>query len=887
MLRSTPARSRYLKPHLWLIRAIGVVVPRRLRADWRQEWEAELLHREYKLADWERLNWTAKLDLLARSLGAFWDALWMQSYRWEDEMIQDFRFGVRMLLKKPGFTLIAIFTLALGIGASTAIFSAVNPILFEPLPYPNSERTAMMWDFGPNGTRQEVTFGTYRELAERNSSFEAIAVMKSWQPTLTGPAEPERLNGQRVSAGYLRVLGVPPALGRDFDSSDDRLNGPKVAIISEGLWQRRCGGDHAIINSQIKLDDNSFTVIGVMPNAFENVLAPSAEIWTLLQYDSTLPSLQSREWGHHLRMAGRLKPGIRTDQAKQELDLIAQSQSAEFTRPAWASMKQGLILNSLQEEVTRGVKPALLAVLGAVFLVLAIACVNVTNLLLARGAQRRGEFAVRAALGAARTRMVRQLLTESVLLALLGGAIGMLVAEFGVQALVALVPPGIPRASAIRLDGAVLAFAVGMTTLVGVVVGLVPSLHASRSDLHTGLQQNSLRTAGGHQLTRRVLVVVEVALAIVLLVSSGLLLRSLQRLFAISPGFNASHLLTMQVQTSGRRFDTDTTRRFFAQAVEAARRVPGVTAAELTSQLPLSGELDEYGVHFEGDDPNIGYSALRYSVSPGYFETMGIPLRRGRLLTTQDLADKPLAVVISESLSKHKFPDQDPLGQRVQLGPSDGPLHTIVGVVGDVKQASLAAAQSDAFYTTPDQWRFVDNVLSLVVRARGGAAAVTPQIREAIWSVDKDQPIVRVATMDELLARTAAERRFALILFEAFALVALVLAATGIYGVLSGSVSERTREIGVRLALGAQRGQVFGLILLQGVRLTLSGVGLGLLAAWSVTRFLTGLFYGVSATDPVIFGIVALLLTVVALLACYLPARRATQVDPLVALRHE
>jgi len=800
---------------------------------------------------------------------------------------QDLRFGARMLWRKPGFTLVAALTLGLGIGASTAIFSAVNPILFEPLPYPQAGRITMIWDHGPGGSRGEVTFGSYRELARRSRSFDALAVMRSWQPTLTGAAEPERLDGQRVSASYFRVLGAPPALGRDFDSSDDRPDGPKVAILTDNLWRRRFGGDPAIIGRQITLDDTSFTVIGVAPGGFENVLSPSADVWTLLQYDSSLPTFQSREWGHHLRLAGRLRTGVGMAQASQELDAIARAPMQEFSRPRWSSLDKGLIVNSLQDEVTRGVKPALLAVLGAVLLLLAIACMNVTNLLLARSAQRRGEFAVRAALGAGHARIIRQLLTESLLLAALGGVLGMLVAGFGIDALVALSPPGLPRVGAIRLDNAVLAFGIGVTTLVGLVVGLIPALRISRSELRIDLQQSAGRGAGGRQLMRRALVVAEVALAFVLLANAGLLMRSLQRLFAISPGFDAERLLTMQVQTSGRRFDDDATHRFFAEALEAARAAPGVTSAAFTSQLPLSGELDEYGVRFENDNPNVGYSSFRYTVSPGYFEMMGIPLRRGRLLDAHDVAGAPLAALISESLAQRKFPGQDPIGRRVRLGSADGPLHTIVGVVGDVKQASLAASQADAFYTTPEQWRFADNVMSLVVRARGDAASLAPAIRKAIWSVDKDQPIARVATMDDLLARSAAERRFALILLETFGLVALALAATGAYGVLSGNVTERTREIGLRLALGASRNQILALVLRQGMTLTALGVVIGLSGAVVATRAIVTLLFGVSRLDPMTYlGVTALLLGVSAI-ACWVPAWRAARVDPAITLRAE
>jgi putative ABC transport system permease protein len=798
---------------------------------------------------------------------------------------QDVQYGSRMLLKHPTFTVIAVLTLALGIGASTAIFSAVSPILLEPLPYPHAGRVTMIWDKRADGSRADATFGTYSELVERSHSFDAIAVMKPWQPTITGPAE--RFDGQRVSASYFHVLGMSPVLGRGFDSSEDRLNGPKVAILSDGLWRRRFGGDHAIIGRQVTLDDDSYTVIGVMSGAFENVLAPSAELWSPLQYDLS----QGRAWGHHLRIVGRLRSGVGIDQVRRELGMIAQAPVSEFPRPPWASLEQGLIVNSLQDDVTEGVKPALLAVFGAVMLVLTIACVNVTNLLLGRGAQRRGEFAVRVALGAGRARLIRQLLTESLLLATLGGALGMVVAEIGVRALVALSPPGLPRVGAIGLRGTVFAFALGITTLIGLAAGLIPALHASRYDLHIALQQSSRRNTGGHQLTRNTLVVAEVALALVLLVSSGLLLRSLQRLFAVAPGFDASHLVTMQVQTSGHRFEDDSaTHRFFAETLDAVRRVPGVTAAAFTSQLPLSSDSDKYGVHFEsilGGDPEADDAAFRYAVSPGYFETMGIPLRRGRLLDAHDAAGAPAAVLINESFANRKFPGQDPIGQRIHVGRTDLPWYTIVGVVGDVKQASLAVGQSDAVYITPAQWYFADRAMSLVVREGDDAATLTPVIREAIWSVDKDQPIVRVATMDDLLAASAAERRFALILFEAFGIVALVLAATGIYGVLSGTVTERTREIGVRLALGASRSDILALVVRQGMTLTGLGVVVGLSGAVAATQAIATLLFGVSRLDPITYlGVIALLVGV-SMIACWVPAWRAARVDPSITLRAE
>jgi putative ABC transport system permease protein len=815
-------------------------------------------------------------------------------------LLQDFRYALRQLRKSPGFACTAIVILGLGIGASTAIFSAVNPILFEPLPYPHASRIMTIWDIF-DGSRNEVTFHTYRELAERNRSFDDVAVMKPWQPTLTGADQPERFDGQRVSASYFRSLGVLPALGRDFQAADDVLNGPNVAILSHGLWQRRFGGDSAIIGQQIRFNDDSYTVIGVMPRGFDNVLSPLAEVWAPLQFDAGNIAIDgTREWGHALRMVGRLRAGVGINEAASDLDRIAHSPVSEFPRLSSATLAHGLIVNSLQDDVTRSVKPALLAVLGAVILVLVIACVNVTNLLLARSGQRRGEFAMRAALGAARPRLIRQLITESLLLAIFGGALGLMVAQFGVRALVALSPPELPRLNAIRVDGPVFAFALGITALIGLLAGLIPALHASRGDMQLGVQQSSPRAAGGRQRTRRTLVVAEVAIALVLLVSAGLLLRSLQRLFAIDPGFDASHVITMQIQESGHRFDADTDReRFFTQALEAVRQVPGVAAAAFTSQLPLSGDLESFGVQFElypNDDPE---DTLRYAVNPGYFEAMRIPLRRGRLLDERDAppwrasvaAATPQAILISESFAKRKFPGQDPLGQRVRIGPdvdrADRPWHTVVGVVGDVKQTSLALTKSDAFYTTPSQWDWIDNVMSLVVRTRGDAAALTPALKNAIWSVDRDPPIVRVATMDNLLARSEAERHFVMILFEVFGLVALVLAATGIYGVLSGSVTERTLEIGVRVALGATRADILALVIRQGMILTGLGIAIGLTGALAASQALVTLLFGVSRLDLVTYLGVISLLAGVSAIACSVPAWRAAQVDPSIALRAE
>jgi putative ABC transport system permease protein len=519
-----------------------------------------------------------------------------------------------------------------------------------------------------------------------------------------------------------------------------------------------------------------------------------------------------------------------------------------------------------------------------------IACVNMSNLLLARGAQRQSEFMLRAALGASRTRILRQILTESCILAGLGAAFGMIVAFAGVRALIALSPPQLPRLSAISVNAPVFLFGLGITTLLGVVVGLAPALQVSRKELHAGL--GSARTTGSRQWTRSVLVIAEVSLAAVLLVGTGLLLRSMQHLFSVDTGFHASGLLTMQVQQSGHPLDRDAASlRFFTQALEQVRQVPGVLSAGFTAQLPLSGDRDIYGIEVEGKNNPNGDPALRYAALPGYIETMQIPLRRGRLLNEHDTAGAPVAVLISESLADREFPGLDPLGRRVRVGldagHEDKPWATVVGVVGNVKQKSLAIGDEDAFYINTSQWAWVDTAESLVVRVQGDAAALAPAIRNAIWSVDRNQPITRVTTMNDLVAASEADRHFVLMLFEAFALVGLVLAATGIYGVLAGSVTERTREIGVRSALGAPRRNILLLVMRQGMAFSLVGLLLGLTAAVAASSAITALLFGITRLDPSTYAAVAALLLLVSAAACLIPARRAVSINPVVALRAE
>jgi len=803
-----------------------------------------------------------------------------------EDMWQDVRYALRTLRNVPTFSATVMLTLALGIGVTTAIVAAVTPVLFEPLPYPDSARLVSLVETAPSSDQRfPTTFGMFAHLSERARSLESMAVMRAWQPVLTGVDIPERLDGQRVSADYFRVLGVSPALGRDFRAEDDRPAAPPVVILSHGLWQRRFGGDPAILDRRIQLDETPYTVVGIMPAGFENVLAPSAVSWTPLQYDLS----QGRAWGHHLQAIGRLRGGVSLEAASRDVHEAGQAVLAAL-RPETYDRATRFSLASLKDDLVRGVAPVSSAVLGAVALLLAIACVNVANLMLARGIGRRGELALRGALGAGRWRIVRQLVTESMLIAALGGTAGMVAARLILDVLGATAPAGVFSPGSARLAGPVLWFGVGLMTLVGLALGLIAVWHGGRQELGGALGRASRRNTGARRSVRRALVVVEVALAIVLLVGSGLLLRSLSRLLAIDPGFDPTGVLTVTVQVSKSRYATaEDESRFVERTLDAIRAIPGVRAAGATSQLPLSGDLDEYGAHFEADaqQPARSHNVFRYGVSSEYLTALGIPLREGRFLAATDRAGGPHVALISESLARRRFPGVSPVGARLRLGPEDGTPYTIVGVVGAVHQMTLAADEADAVYTPAVQWPFADPVQSLVIRTAGDPRAIVAQVRDAIRSVDSDQPIVRVATMRELVLGTAAERRFVLSLFQVFAFSALALAVAGIYGLLAGTVVERTREIGVRSALGATRRGILSLIVGEGMRLTVIGAAVGFaLAAWA-TRFIGALLFGVSRFDPWTHVVAVTVLAGAAVLACVGPAWRAVRIDPVTTLRAE
>ena len=798
----------------------------------------------------------------------------------------DLRFAVRMLARQPGFTAVVAITLALGIGATTAIFSAVYPVVFAPLPYPGADRVAMVWEMQRDGSTSNVGYPTAVDIGTQTRSLASYAAMSLWLPILTTAGEPELLQGSHVSAGYFRTLGVMPALGRDFTAEEDVRGRERVVILSHALWRTRFGADSAIIGRTITLDGIPFTVVGVMPADFTDLVSPAARLWTTLRYDLSLP-YACRDC-RHLRMVARVAPAVPFAQASA--DVHAQFKRIQDAEPA-TYRNEGIALMPLREQVLAGQQTALVAVLAAVALVLLIACANVTNLLLARASQRQGEFAVRTALGAGRSRMVRQLLTESMLVAAIGGVLGVMIAVAGARAISALAPSALPRVHDIAVDAPVLAFAIAVTTLVGIGFGLAPALRVGRTDLHSQLQQGSRRTTAGRHRTRAALVIGEMAIALVLLVGSGLMVRSMQRLFAVSPGFQSNGLLTLQVQTGGPKYRSDTaTWVFFDRVLAGVRAVPGVEEAGMTSQLPLSGDFDAYGVHMRStDDPNMEKApdAFRYGVSPGYLEAMRIPLRRGRAFTDADRAGQAPVVLVGESFARRRWPDRDPIGEQLKLGDTAGVWRTVVGVVGDVRQTSLTTEVPNSIYVPETQWYFADGAMSFAVRTRGDPAALAPALRRAIWAIDKDQPIVRVATMPMVVAGTEDARRFVMVLFLAFAGVALALAAAGIYGVISGAVVERTREVGIRAALGASRGEILAMVVRQGLTMAGAGVAIGIVAALALSRLVAALLYAVPAIDPVTYLAVAVLLVGVAALACWVPAWRAARLDPAVVLRSE
>ncbi|MCI0490971.1 MAG: ABC transporter permease [Blastocatellia bacterium] len=800
---------------------------------------------------------------------------------------QDLRYGGRVLLKKPGFTFVAVLTLALGIGANTAIFSVVNGLLLRPLPYPEADRLVVMAEGTRDGERMSVSYPNYKDWQEQARSFEEMAAFRRQSFSLTEVEKPVHLQGRIVNWNFFRLLGVQPQLGRMFSEQDDKAGATPTAIISNGLWKDQFGGDTEIVGRNIRMDGDRFTVIGVLPPDFEFFRRDDIFVPLGLYL---VPQFGMLDRGNHfgLYALARLKDGVRTEQARAEMETLTAKLEREYPD---TNSGNSAITQKLSDRFVEDIRPALLVLFCAVMAVLLIACVNVANLLLVRATERQKEIAIRLALGAGRSRIIRQLMGESLLISGLGGVGGLLIGMWMMDGLLALAPQDIPQLSQVELDSSVMAFTFGISVLTGVLFGMLPALHASRADLHSVLKEGGRTTAGsGREKTRGGLLVAEVSLALVLLVGAGLMLRTVFQLTRVDPGFNAENLLTMQFSLPGNTYNAERRRVFYGECLSRVGALPGVRAAALTLSLPIDGS-NWSSVFITGDKPVPPRAELPSAdftpVSANYFDAMGIRLLKGRPFTEADNENSTRVTVIDELMAQRLWPNEDPIGKRLKQGwpESETEWREVIGVVADTKLNGVDRETPLQSYLPLAQVPF--DSLILVVRTTGNPLAMASTVEQAIHTLDPDLPVFAVRTMDQLMGDSIAQQRLTLILLAGFAFLALVLASVGIYGVISYSVSQRTHEIGIRMALGARAGDVLRLVLGRGMLLTLTGVAIGMGAAFALTRLISSLLFEVSATDPVTFAIVPALLIAVALLACYIPARRAARVDPMVALRYE
>ena len=805
-----------------------------------------------------------------------------------ESLRSDITYAIRNLWKRPGFTLIAVLTLALGIGANTAIFSAINALLLKPLPFPELDRVIAIWDKSPSRgyDHNEVTFANYLDWQAQNQSFEQLALYRWWNANLAGIDPPERIQGFLVTANYLDALGMKPILGRNFLPEENQPGKDGVAIISHSLWQRRFNGDPNIINKTITTNAVVRTIVGVTPEHFN--YPKGGEVYGPL---AITPEMVKNRRTHTFYVVGRLKPGVTIAGAQSDIDNITARLEQQYPEDnkGW-----GATVYPIVADTVRGYDTALWVSMAAVAFVLLIACANVANLMLARASGRQREIALRAALGASRWRIVRQLLTESVIVALIGGVLGVLVAFWGIDALRAANPGNAARFAPgwhqLGLNFTVLAFTLGLSLFSGIVFGLAPALQVSKPNLNDSLKEGSRQTSGRSHGLRSSLVVFEVALSLVLLVGAGLALRTFLALIKTDPGFNPENLLTMNLMLPAAKY-TDEPKRvaFYSDLIQRMKSTPGVESAAAVSHLPLGGSnaSDAYLVEGEVEPPRDQENLARYRVcTPDYFQTMGIRVVRGRAFTDQDKAGGPLVVIVNEALARKHWPNGDAVGKRLRsYGPLDkAPWYEIVGVIRDVKhELNIPVTPEFYFPHAQDVW----SGMALVARTSVDPASVASALRQQVWAIDKDQAVFDVHTMNEVRAISIGMYSTGSVMLGIFAGVALLLASVGIYGVMAFAVSQRTQEIGIRMALGARALDVLTLVIKHGMKLAVLGIAIGLVGSWALTRFMKGLLFGVEPTDLLTFSLVSLFLLGAAFLACYLPARRATKVDPLVALRYE
>lgn len=795
---------------------------------------------------------------------------------------QDLKFGVRMLLKKPSFTAIVVLTLALSISATTVVFSVVNALLLRSLPYSNPDQLVHLWGTFKANNKAYASAANFREWQERNKSFQSVAAYDNLKFNLTGGDRPEAVDVALVSANLFPLLGVQPARGRGFQAEEEQPANSRVAILSDGLWQRRFGADAAALGKTLLLDGDTYTVVGIMPPGFS--FPEKIDVWLPLSF---VPEELADRSYNHLAVVGRLKPGVDLRQAQAEMGALAEEQARLYPNE---NAGRGMRLITFQENLVGDIRMALWILSGAVVLVLLIACANIANLLMARAMARQKDMAIRVGLGASRGRLIQQLLIESLLLSLLGGVIGLVFAYLGLQILTTVGPANLPRLSEVRIDGRVLAVTLLVSVLTGILFSLKPALQSTKSDNNELLKEGQRSTGGGsaRKRARNWLVVTEMALALVLLIGAGLLIKSFLLLWQVEPGFNPHNVLTMAISPSPPKY---TTRRDLAalcqRLIDQLQPTAGVEAVGVVNQLPFSGRNLGLGFSVVGQPPARPEDAATANyrlVSQGYLQAMGIPLKRGRDFSVQDTRDSTPVALINETLARHYFPNEDPIGKQVQIEGQKAPRE-IVGIIGDVKQLKLDAEGKAEIYVPFQQ--FPVPGMNIVVRTKTDPGSMTSAVLQQIAQVDPDQPVFQVKTMDQYLDESMAQRRLSTVLLGAFAALALVLAAIGVYSVMSYLVSQRTHEIGIRMALGAKQRDILKLVVGQGMWLSFLGIAFGIAAAFLLTRMMTSLLYGITASDPLTFIGISLLLAVVALLACLIPARRAIKVDPIIALRYQ